>query len=206
MIIPVLLLILFFVVISAILFFVFYMLLPALKEHAYAIDSMILPFEQVREKRSGDSTAAVQKPVKRAVVLCSPEKENLLARMEYKDIKTCRLFHSMYVTQNDCSAGCIGFGDCMYDCPQQAIIIKNRTAVVTNLCNGCGQCIDRCPMQLIKLIPADTERIVMCAAAENEPTACSQCHVENNCMPPANISFKFWQSCYTLIVTKLWKK
>ena len=72
-------------------------------------------------------------------------------RLEYKGIKSCKLFTSVYETQTDCPLGCVGFGDCIKICPQNAIVLKNNTAIVTSNCCGCGKCVESCPKNLIKL-------------------------------------------------------
>jgi len=47
---------------------------------------------------------------------------------------------------------CVGCGICRNNCPQDAISIINRTAVIDIAkCNGCGICIDVCPRGAISI-------------------------------------------------------
>ncbi len=83
----------------------------------------------------------------------------------------------VYYGMNDCAAagrllggymtcqyGCLGFGNCLKKCPNQAISIQNGVAVVDReLCSGCGVCIEACPKGVIELIPADSGVLVDCS-------------------------------------------
>lgn len=45
---------------------------------------------------------------------------------------------------------CIGCGQCINYCPQQAISIVNKKALIDlNLCIECGSCINICPQEAI---------------------------------------------------------
>ena len=81
-------------------------------------------------------------------------------------------------SEHDCKYGCIGFGDYVASCSRKAIRIENRTAVISHLCNGCGKCITHCPKGIIKLIPADMEKIVLCSSNVTENTKCSDNLIE----------------------------
>ena len=100
----------------------------------------------------------------RAVVFCAPDRSFSAKRFNYKGQKDCNLFKMLYETENGCTWGCIGFGTCVSHCPQDAIIIKNNTAVVTEACNGCGKCISYCPNNIIKMIPTRTDFVVQCSS------------------------------------------
>lgn len=202
MILSVFLMILFYIVLTGILFFIFYFLLQAMNGR-YDIKEIIFPLKKEYDLRSSKGLPYTMTEKKRAVVLCSPDKTISESRLVYSDIHTCRLFNAVYATDNDCRYTCVGFGDCVYQCPQQAIVIQNKTAVITDLCIGCGRCVAYCPKHLITLIPKETEELVTCAAPKTEQTTCSMCQKKNICTPPANNTFKFWQSCYTLLKGRL---
>lgn len=98
-----------------------------------------------------------KKPVEistmKAAVLCSPNKKFDYKKYDYKGQKDCILFKKFYDNPTLCSFQCLGFGTCRNFCSENAILIKNNTAVVTSLCIGCGKCVDVCPMHCIKLFP-----------------------------------------------------
>ena len=101
-------------------------------------------------------------------------------------------------TGTDCKFSCIGLGDCVKVCPQQAIKIVNNTAVVTSTCVGCGKCVDICPLGIIKLIPKDTPSIAICSNCINYPTSCSDIQKEQAVVWEEKNNFKFWKQCYKL--------
>jgi len=195
-----LLLFLFFILLTVVLFFIFYLLLPAIKGKLYADNNPVFsPLELGIPKLR--TAAASELPGKklRAMICCSCDRIFAERRLDYNGLHSCRVFNSVYTTQNDCQWGCIGFGDCARVCPQQAIIIKNNTAVVTNFCTGCGNCIDVCPKKLIQLIPVSTGSVIACSAPEFAMTTCSTYRKEKDSTALEQKSFKFWLSCYKML-------
>lgn len=136
---------------------------------------------------------------KRAVVLCSHNKTFSVERNELNKQHTCFMINSDNGTGTDCKYSCIGLGDCVKMCPQQAIEIINHTAYVTNLCNGCGKCIDICPVHIIKLIPKDSDKIILCGNVTKYPTSCSNLEKEEKIEWNDKKDFKIWKSCYKII-------
>lgn len=62
-----------------------------------------------------------------------------------------------------CKYGCLGFGSCARVCPEGAIRIIDKKAVVDeSLCIACGKCVKICPHQLIELVPAESHYRVQC--------------------------------------------
>lgn len=121
----------------------------------------------------------------RAVVFCSPDRTFSAKRFNYKGQKDCNLFKMLYETENGCTWGCIGFGTCVSHCPQDAIVIKNNTAVVTEACNGCGKCLSYCPNNIIKMIPTRTDFVVQCSSHDKTDTTCSRaCTACAKCTSP----------------------
>ncbi len=122
---------------------------------------------------------------KRALVFCSSTKKNTARRFIYSGHKDCSLFKTLYEAEYDCSYGCIGFGSCMSHCPQDAIIIENNTAVITESCDGCGKCIPFCPNKLIKLVPVSHDFVVQCSSHDGKNTACNEaCTACGSCIDP----------------------
>lgn len=64
-----------------------------------------------------------------------------------------------------CKYGCLGFGSCAKVCPNGAIRIIDKKAVVDEeLCITCGKCLKICPHELIELVPADAKNRVQCSS------------------------------------------
>ncbi|WP_191014168.1 4Fe-4S dicluster-binding protein [Treponema zioleckii] len=149
---------LFIFLISGILYFFFYSFIPALKIRYEGINELLSS-----EEFSNDDETLVKhlaNPNVRAFVDDSEDKSKLEKRLNYLGEKNCLLFASEYGSAYRNSKCCIGYGDCLKKCPQQAIIIKKNVAVVTDVCNGCGLCLDACPINLISMIPISDERPV----------------------------------------------
>lgn len=136
---------------------------------------------------------------KRAIVLCSCNKDFKIKKADFNSEYTCFMAKSVYGSGYDCKFACIGLGDCMKVCPQKAISIINSTAVISNNCCGCGKCIQVCPQSVIKLIPKKTERIVMCSNVTKSMTSCSKNNFEEKVIWEDKKDFKIWKSCYRII-------
>lgn len=108
----------------------------------------------------GDMTRMV------AYVKCDGHSDNKKVKYNYVGMDSCTYAaimpgSSMY----SCKFGCLGFGTCAKVCPQGAIRIIDRKAVVDeDLCIACGKCIKACPHQLIELVPADAKYRVQCSS------------------------------------------
>ena len=98
-------------------------------------------------------------------------------RLIYKGEKNCRLFYETYTSEYKKTNVCIGFGDCIKVCPQEAIVVRNGRAEISGMCNGCGKCLTACPENIICLKPR-----------------------ENNFEESLTKGFKFWAACYRLII------
>ncbi|MBQ0162486.1 MAG: hypothetical protein KBS84_04905 [Treponema sp.] len=205
MILRILLVLLFIIVSSFILYFIYGSFIPALKSQT--VENKDPLFSEVELNYVGnDSEKKVAVSDKMAVILCNPNRSFDKERLSYNGIKSCILFHSIYETPNDCKFGCIGFGDCINKCPQEAIIIKHGTAVITSNCCGCGECLSSCPKDLIKLydrnIIKNNTEFKLCNAGDNSLTSCSMCQKAQKIEIPEQKNFKFWKSCYRIFKSK----
>ena len=205
MILRILLVLLFILVSAFILYFIYGIFIPAVKSQT--VESKDPLFSEVELNYVGnDNEKKVIVSDKKALILCNPNRTFTSERLEYNGIKSCVLFHSIYETPNDCKFGCIGFGDCIKKCPQNAIIIKNRTAVITSSCCGCGECISSCPKDLIKLydknIIKNNAEFTLCNAENDNITTCSMCQKAQKIEIPEQKNFKFWESCYKIFIRK----
>ncbi len=96
-----------------------------------------------------------------AVIHCYGDCYHTSNKMDYVGIETCEAAKLFYGGSGKCVYGCMGLGDCVRVCPQNAICIKNGIAHIdTRICIGCGICTRACPRGLIELM-ADTERVLV---------------------------------------------
>lgn len=119
-----------------------------------------------------------------AVVKCRGCKPNE-DKMEYDDVKSCRLASAVQGGPKKCTYGCIGFGDCVKVCERGAIRICDGTANVDpTKCGACKQCIAACPRGLIEIVPLNTKKsVVLCDNKDKGAAAKKACeHACIGCM------------------------
>ena len=171
--------------ITALLFYLFCFFLPALKLKYDGISN-----ELATELHFSDDTNKTVPPpdFTRVAFVDSPESgdENSLPekRLIYIGEKNCWLFHENYTSEYKNPKICIGFGDCVKVCPQEAIKIVGNRAVVSENCDGCGKCLDFCPEKLISLVPVDSNNTINKLSKNKKDS---------------RKGFKFWSICYKLI-------
>ncbi len=188
MILKIFLSIIFLVVIILFAFFILNILLPTLRKQALEDANPIFsPLELDFTKRVVDNE--IMPSEKRAVVLAAPEKKERDVRMEYNGIKSCVLFEHVYGTRTHSDWDCIGFGDCVASCPQEAIVLENGVARVSTNCCGCGTCVGICPKGLIELFPKG-QKIVRYKNDEGSARIVETFSKKD---------FKLWRYCYTML-------
>ena len=176
MILSLVLLFLMLLIITLAIFYLFCFFIPALKFRYEGINDSLATELQFADTKD----FPLSKPdVSKIAVIASDDADAASAekRLLYKGEKNCRLFHSIYSSEYVNPNICIGFGDCIEQCPQKAISIQQGKAVVSNLCDGCGDCLSSCPVHLISLAP----------------------RTEENNTKPTEKCFKFWYAWYTLL-------
>lgn len=116
-----------------------------------------------------------------AVIHCYGDCQHTKKKMEYEGIESCAAVKSLYGGAGLCSYGCIGLGDCVSVCPQEAICLENGMAHIdARLCIGCGLCAKTCPRGIIELM-ADVEKVlVTCQNHDKGAMARKAC--SNACM------------------------
>lgn len=135
-----------------------------------------------------------------AYVACNGTCDVSLRKFEYHGEKSCRIAKMSYNGDKFCSYACLGYGNCVAVCPQNAIQVINGVAKIDpQSCIGCGICVRNCPNKIINLIE-DTARVaVLCSnhdkgavtrkACKNGCIGCGKCektcphgaiHIENN--------------------------
>lgn len=207
-------LILFFIIalLAFILYFIFAIFAPAIKSQTVKNSNPLFSDCEINCENHSSNNKKVLVTDKKAFVLCNPTRVFKNERLDYNSVKSCKLFSSIYETATDCSYGCVGFGDCVKVCPQEAIVIKNNTAVVTSSCCGCGKCVVECPKGLIKLFSKEelssisdgenSYKLKLCSASSTCLTTCTRFNSENKMQISHTKDFKFWQTCYKILLRK----
>lgn len=175
MILRILFIFLFLVLCGFILYFIYGVFIPAVKHQI--IESQDPMFSEVELNYVGNMEEPdIKVTSNRAVIDYGEKSSDTEKRLEYNGIKSCALFNSIYDTAGENSNTCIGFGDCVKVCPQEAIKIEDNVAVITKNCCGCGKCMNICPKDIIRMVPKEE---VSGSISEQK-------------------YFKFWKSCYKM--------
>lgn len=197
MILIIILLILFLLLLILLTFFTLYILIPSITKTdnkdedpliPLTLSQIILPEEKIYVPTD-----------KKAFVLCSCQKECKLERSQFNKEYTCLMAKNYFGSSMDCKYACFGLGDCVKICPQEAIIIKNMTAVITNNCCGCGKCVSICPQHIIDLIPTTTRTTIACSNTSAESTSCNKVKNEEKVSWNDKKDFKIWEYCYRIL-------
>lgn len=116
-----------------------------------------------------------------AVVHCAGDCNYTNDRVEYSGMKSCAAAKLIYGSKGECAYGCIGLGDCLNVCPNDAICIENGIAHInTKLCVGCGLCTKACPNHLITLMD-DVEKVVV-SCSNKDKGAVTRKVCKNGCI------------------------
>lgn len=103
----------------------------------------------------------------RAFVRCNGGCEKTTHKYVFGGTQSCAACNKYYNGSKTCTSGCLGYGDCVKVCPEQAISIVDRIAVVDRAkCIGCGKCVKECPNNLIALRPLSQRFEVSCSSAD----------------------------------------
>jgi electron transport complex protein RnfB len=108
---------------------------------------------------------------------------NAVRSYEYGGVRSCGGVARMAGGPLVCTAGCIGFGDCLLACPFGAIAMDDRELPVIDVakCTRCGICVRECPRGQIALLElvTDTAPVVVRCNAHDRPkerkAGCSMC-------------------------------
>lgn len=198
MIVPIILFIVFILSAGILTVFLFSILIPAIKRinEETVSDNFLLNINEF--KMAEDESVDLQDSGMRAVVLCNHGKTGGEGIVPYSGPKDCRIYYSQFETNGDCFQQCLGFGSCVSVCPQKAIKLVNKTAVVQEGCIGCGACVDLCPKKIIKLVPiADVAHIIPCGNTVGE-TGCTGYKSERKEEIPQKQTSKLAKVCYNM--------
>ncbi len=116
-----------------------------------------------------------------AFVHCSGNCNVTSHKYDYKGLHSCRASNRFYSGSKVCTSGCLGYGDCVNVCPNGAISIVDRIAVVDReLCVGCGLCAKECPNNLIEIRRKSQRVDVGCKSTAIGKITRAVCH--NGCI------------------------
>ena len=116
-----------------------------------------------------------------AYVACNGTCGAVEHKYDYHGYKSCAAANLSYSGDKSCTFACLGYGDCMKVCPNDAIRIENCVARINpTKCVGCGICARTCPNHIIKLID-DTSRVVV-ECSNNDKGALTRKYCSNGCI------------------------
>ena len=102
-------------------------------------------------------------------------------KYDYRGEPNCIAANLYYNGDKACNFACLGYGDCVAACPQNAISLKDNIAHIDpKKCVGCGICAHTCPNHLIRLIPDTTRVVVECSNRQTGAIVRKQC--KNGCI------------------------
>jgi len=113
---------------------------------------------------------------KMAVIHCIGSNDLRIKKMEYKGVQSCVAAKQFFGGHTACTFGCLGYGDCKFVCPSNAICVEDRLArVIPSLCTGCGLCVKTCPNKLIWIENANIPVILACNNIEKGAVTRKKC-------------------------------
>lgn len=113
-----------------------------------------------------------------AHIRCSGSHDIANKKYTYYGMNDCLAASRLLGGYMTCQYGCLGFGNCVKKCPQNAISVENGVAVVDREnCVGCGICLDACPKGVIELIPKDSTVLVSCSSKDKGARTREACNV-----------------------------
>ncbi|MBO4650130.1 MAG: RnfABCDGE type electron transport complex subunit B [Clostridiales bacterium] len=116
-----------------------------------------------REIASILGVAAAVPEKKVAVLRCQGTCEQTGKRYVYLGTSSCHAASGLLGGPNQCTFGCLGFGDCIAVCAFGALKLKDGIVSVDRAqCHGCGQCVKVCPKHLLELMPVSATVAVRC--------------------------------------------
>jgi len=99
-----------------------------------------------------------------AVIHCKGDCDATQDKADYQGIESCSAAKLFYGGKGSCTYGCLGLGDCMKVCPQDAICLEKGIAHVdTRKCIGCGLCAKACPQHIITTEADVVKTVVKCS-------------------------------------------
>lgn len=125
----------------------------------------------------GVSSEAVEP--KKAIVLCMGTNETAADKYEYDGVMDCAAAAALQGGgQKACTYGCLGYGNCVKVCKNNAITIENGIAAIDEeKCGACGECVKACPKHLIQVVPKSVKYVVRCSSCDRGAEMKEKCSV-----------------------------
>ena len=103
-----------------------------------------------------------------AYVACGGTCDSSGRKYDYRGKPSCVAASAAFNGDRFCTFACLGYGDCMQVCPNNAISIEGGIAKIDpKKCVGCGLCAKTCPKRIIHLV-RDTTRVVVKCSNKNK--------------------------------------
>lgn len=113
-----------------------------------------------------------------AKVACEGTCSNTTDKYVWQGNASCKGVKMMFGGKNTCSFGCLGYGDCVDVCPQNAIdLFDGVSRIDKDMCVGCGLCSKTCPMGIINMIPKTAKVAIDCSNKTKGKSAMTVCKV-----------------------------
>lgn len=111
-----------------------------------------------------------------AVLRCLGDNNTAERVADYKGIPSCEALDLMGGDKG-CQYGCLGLGDCIDECPFNAIAMGDNGLpyVIEDKCTACGICVDVCPRNLFELIPKSQDIYLACSSQDDARTVKKVC-------------------------------
>jgi len=125
--------------------------------------------------KPGGADAAAKIGAVLGIAVAARERETAFVRCSgssgekyvYAGSGSCAASRLYYGGKELCRFGCVGLGDCASVCPNGAILVQNKRAVIIpEKCSACGMCVSACPQKLIVLQSAKKSVNVVCSSKD----------------------------------------
>ena len=117
----------------------------------------------------------------KAVVRCNGKCNVTKDKYIYEGADSCAASNALYSGKKQCTAGCLGLGDCVKACKFEAIKIIDNVAVIDReKCTGCGMCKEACPNDLISINAEEKNVEILCSSHFNAKETIKMC--KNGCI------------------------
>ncbi len=95
----------------------------------------------------------------------------------YRGIKSCKAATMLFGGYKTCAFGCLGLGDCVEECPFDALHIgaDGLPEVDEKRCTSCGKCLKACPKNLYALLPIAGLYYVKCSSKDSGASTAKAC-------------------------------
>lgn len=169
-------------------------LLPSLKSLDFNLDETLFSSNEINLIKLNEISEKSDKNVKNLIAFVKNEsnKESSKKLFNYLGPKNCEFFSQNYESEYENIENCLGFGNCVKVCPQNAIKIIDNTAYINELCSSCGKCFNKCPKNLISLVEKKSN------LKETLESANLKTKNLNKVLSIFNRCFYFYSKCYKL--------